>query len=71
MPATSPKRKSLDLRHTLGGNPDQQIIKSALKKMQSLNTIELETSRKREASLTSTKIPESYKPTIKANNGQE
>lgn len=57
MPKTPEKQKSLDLRHTIDCKPNHEI-KTVLKKIQSLKSFNLDSDRKRESSLTSTRIAE-------------
>src|SRR4051812_43751737 len=48
---------SLNLRHTIGSNPEKQL-KSTLKNIRSLKSVNLDAGRKRQCSLSSTRIPE-------------
>lgn len=57
MPTTPERQRSLDLRHTIDCNSNHQI-KSALRNIRTLKSLNLDSDRKREPSLTSTRIAE-------------
>ncbi len=42
MHSNTKKRKSLDLRHSLGNNPQEQLLKSTIRKLQSLKSFQIE-----------------------------
>lgn len=64
LPLAFNKSKSADLRHTLGSKPSSKM-KNCLKKIRSLKSLNPESARKRDFSVSSTKSPEpSHSPLL-------